>query len=119
MLGGNAYYGSEETQGPACGQEPAGGNLHLPADPDPVLYIGPQDGPEGAGVGGAAGGDGGGRAGGTGEGTGGRMAGRDAGGSSGRTDRGTAEGTGTGTARRVAGSAGLQRTRRDGRRWRS
>lgn len=38
MLGGNAYYGSEETQGPACGQEPAGGNLHLPADPDPV-YI--------------------------------------------------------------------------------
>ena len=32
---------------------------------------------------------------------------------------GTAEGTGTGTARRVAGSAGLQRTRRDGRRWRS
>ena len=56
-------------------REPAGGNLHLPADPDPVLYIGPQDGPEGAGVGGAAGGDGGGRAGGAGEGTGGRMAG--------------------------------------------
>ena len=42
-----------------------GGNLHLPADPDPVLYIGPQDGSEGTGDGGAAGGDGGGRAGGS------------------------------------------------------
>ena len=52
------------TQGPGVVREPAGGNLHLPADPDPVLYIGPQDGPEGAGDGGAAGGDGGGRAGG-------------------------------------------------------